>query len=54
MEPNVIDFLMIVIGTPLVAISLLVVASVARQITLAGGQTSNIFSDIASRFKEKK
>jgi len=54
MESYTLDFLMVVMGVPLVAISLLVVASVSRQITLAGGQTSNVFSDIASKFKEKK
>jgi len=46
-----IEVLGVIMGVPLVAISLLVTASVARQITLAGGQSSNIFSDIASKFK---
>ncbi len=54
MESYVLDFLMVVMGVPLIAISLLVVASVSRQITLAGGQTSNIFSDIASKFKKSE
>jgi len=42
----------LVMGVPLVAISLLVTASIASKINLGSGQAINTFSDIASKFKK--
>ena len=47
-----ISVLGLVMGVPLVAISLLVTASIASKINLGSGQAINTFSDIASKFKK--
>ncbi len=51
---ELLEALTIIIMAPIVGITLLVLVSIARQITLAGGQSTNTFSDIADKFRHIK
>jgi len=51
---DLLEALTIIIMAPIVGITLLVLVSIARQITLAGGQGTNAFTDIAQRFQRKQ